>query len=699
MHPKYPNVFKPIRLGPVEIPNRFYFAPHGVSMALPRSNEPSNDFPSYSAARVRGGCGLVIQSLNVHGKSPVSCSPYPEENVPSFTALADAVHREGGKVFGQLWYFWGTAGEWWPLAPPRPSLTPSSVQLSGSYFSTRGMRREELRSFVDAYRRSTTHLRRAGYDGVELHLSHGTLLEQANSPYFNRRDDEYGGSFENRLRLARECLTAAREAAAGELAVGIRFNCDEMLAGGYDQAGARDILSEICSWGLVDFVDLDVAVEPIQYALGMPSVFVDRHPYKPYVEAVRGAAGDVPVLSVLGRLASVAEAEETIASGLCDMVGAARALIAEPNLVRNARDGHEELSRTCITCNYCMEMGQTGSLGCSINPATFRERLWGDETFDQPTATPSKVVVVGGGPGGLEAARVAALKFHEVVLFESRDQLGGGLRVWATLPGREWFQKGVDWWTDELERLGVDVRLGTEVDAEAILAERPDAVIVATGSLYSRTGRSGVLNAEIDGHDRDFVLRPEDILLGGARPTGKVVLIDGEGIHTGVGIAELLAAEGADVELVTAGFAPVAPNLFGTTEAGFIVNRLKAAGVAVSSQSWVRAIGEHAVTLYDVFSSEERTIADVAAVVLATSREPQDQLADALAGKVNQLFTVGDALAARPMGSASYEGQMFARFIGEAGAPTTFDEAYWPEPDRELLPEPASVLLASPVVR
>ncbi|MBO0727771.1 MAG: FAD-dependent oxidoreductase, partial [Acidimicrobiaceae bacterium] len=577
-----------------------------------------------------------------------------------------------------------------------PSLTPSNVQYqyAGLYMSTHDMSVDEIRAMVQAHYQSAAHLREAGYDGVMLLASHAGILETFVSPYFNNRTDGYGGSLENRLRFALECCNAAREGAGDGMAVGMRFNCDELISGGYDTTEAREIVEAICSSGLIDFVDFDVALEPQELELGMPPVFIEPHVYKPYVEAVRCAAKGVAVLSVLGRTTSVAEAEAAIASGVCDMVGAARALIAEPELVKNAYEGNEERSRTCIACNWCLEGLSRGSAGCAINPASYRERMWGVDTFT-PASRRSRVIVVGGGPGGMEAARVSALRGHDVTLVEARDNLGGALALWANLPGRDWFWKGIEWWKRELDRLSVTVHLGTEATAESVLAEKPDAVIVATGALYSRGGRSGFLSRDIPGHERDFVYRPEDILLKGVRPLGKVLLLDGEGLHTSVGIAEVLASAGADVEYMTPGFSPVSHSLVFNAEWELVLQRLRAVGVTFTPATYVKSIREHEVLVYDVFNKEERAVFGVDAVVLSTGRVPQNAIAKALEGRIDQLYSIGDALSARPLAAAAYEGQQFARYIGDSHAPKTVAEAYFRSNPPETWSKPAEVLLGS----
>jgi 2,4-dienoyl-CoA reductase-like NADH-dependent reductase (Old Yellow Enzyme family) len=691
VHPKYPHVFSPIKVGPVELRNRFYASPQ--SMPLNIGGKPSDDFIHYNVARAKGGCGLVFLSMAAHtrGRTIQPCI-YPQEHVASFRALADAVHEAGARIFAEPYFHWATAAPWQPLSPPGPALGPSVAQYSYNErrYTTREMTRREIRETVDALSRTTRHLREAGFDGIMLHAAHGALLEQFLSPYFNRRTDEYGGSLENRMRFLVETLEGVRAATGGGMAVGMRLNCDELLSGGYEKADAYQILKRIADSGLIDFADLDVAVEPDQFHLGMPSVFVQPHVYRPYVEAVRGAAGKIPVFSVLGRLTSIADAEAALASGVCDMVGAARALMAEPELVRNARDGNEDRSRTCIACNVCMATMHEGAQTCAINPSTWRERLWGADSFT-PAPRASRVIVVGGGPAGLEAARVAKLRGHDVTLFEARARLGGALALWAMLPGREFYRKAVDWWERELTRLGVKVRLETAAAAAAVLAEKPDAVIVATGARYSAGGRSNHRDRDIPGHDRDFVYRPEEILLGKARPKGKVVLLDGEGMHTGIGIAEMLAAAGCDVECISPHIAPMSPRLFGTQEGPFLMKRLRSAGVKLTTSNYVKSIGDHEVIAYDVYSGQERVIENVDAVVLATGRAQVGGLERELDGKVPQLFTVGDALAARMWATASYEGHKFARYIGEPDAPTSFTDVYFAPDDPAYLPIPADM--------
>ncbi len=678
VHPTYPRIFSPISLGPVEVPNRFYLAPHALPLAI--GTAPSDDYVRYNVERVRGGCGLVVSSLTVHERALAhqQPSPFPEANVGAFRATADAVHEAGAKIVGQLWYWWGVQAHWQPQSPPAPPLAPSALpyEYGGVSRSTHEMDADEIDAMVDAFRVSAAHLREADYDGVMLHMSHGALLQQFASPYFNRRTDQYGGSLDNRLRLPFRVMEAARASLGDDRALGIRLNCDEMLPNGLDKDATREVLARLCSSGLLDFVDLDIAVEPMQLYLGMPSVFIEPQVYRPYVEAVRDATLGLPVLSVLGRLTSVAEGEAALEAGACDMVGAARALIAEPELVKNAYEGNEDRSRTCIACNWCVGAPSHGAAGCAINPASYRERFWGAGTFTSASRQ-AKVIIVGGGPGGLEAARVSALRGHDVTLLEARAELGGGLALWASLPGREWYQKGIDWWQRELGRLDVRVLRNHEATAAAVLAESPDAVIVATGSRYDVHGRSGFRDAVIPGYDQAFVYRPEEILLHGARPTGHIALLDGEGHQASAGLAEMLALAGNQVEYISPGFVPLSINHMARHDFEPMIERMKRAGVQFLPTTYVRAIGQHRLTVYDVFTDEERTVDSVDAVVLVTSRLPVDGLSRELKSHVAQLYTIGDALAARSFGTAAYEGQKFARMIGEPAAPPTVGATFF----------------------
>ena len=692
MHPTYPHVFSEFALGPVKLKNRFYASPHGMPMSL--NGKPTDDYLYYNVARAEGGLGLLMVSLTIPERS-TGAQPRPNsrEFIPAFRAVTDAVHEAGAKIFAEPFYQWCATSRWQPFSPAVPILAPSVSQFSflDRRSATRAMSGREIAELLKALKEAIGNLREAGFDGIMLHASHGAIIEQFLSPYYNRRTDRYGGTFENRMQLLIESLDIAREAAGPDMAIGMRLNCDERLKGGYGTADAQRILQTVSQQGLIDFVDLDIAVEPDQFHLGMPPVFVESQPYRGFVEAVRSAAGSVPVLSVLGRLTSVADAEAALASGVCDMVGAARAFIAEPDLVRNAFEGREDLSRRCIACNECMAaMLDGGAQGCAINPASYRERLWGAALL-RPATERAKVVVVGGGPAGLEAARVGAARGHDVVLIEARDRLGGAFALWADLPGRSAYHGAIEWWEREVRRLGVEVRLNTSATAAAILAEQPDAVILATGARYSVEGRSSFLDQPIAGYDGPLVYTPEQVLMPDWRVDGRVLVLDGEGLNTGVGIAERLAQRGATVDFLTPGFSPFSPRLVDSQDAPFVIKRLYAAGVKLVPSTYLESIGEGFAVVYDVHSGEKRRIDDVAAIVLVTGRLPLNGLEPELDGRVAQLFVIGDALAPRFFSNASFEGHKFARLIGEGGAPRSIADAYFAPDDPDTMPYPADM--------
>jgi len=699
MSERYPHLFSPIRIGPVDVPNRFYVGSHSNPLAAPGkhgSAVPSEAMARYYGERAAAGVGLLIHSLPVLPRFGRQ-TPYYEESVDSFRAVAEHIHQYGAKLFGQLWYYWGSPGPWGPATPPAPSLGASAVQRFDDYSVLHELTRAEIPRLVEGYARGARHLRRAGYDGVEVHSAHGIVLEHFLSPYFNKRSDEYGGDLVGRMRLLAEVLAAIREEAGPGMAVGLRLNCEEMVPGGLTQDDAKAILARLCELGLIDFADLDVGIEPNQFFLVSATAFVPALLNESMVSNVRSAVTPgVAVLSVLGRLTDLGEAERVLAAGTADMVGAVRSVLAEPELLKNAREGREDRSRTCIACNYCLAYSHIGSaFGCAINPASGRETRWGLETL-KPGAQRVKLVVVGGGPAGLEAARVAARKGHQVTLFERRAEIGGQVGLWRQLPGRQLVGAQVDYYERQLKEHGVAVRTGVEATAEMVLAEKPDAVIVAAGARYATDGESGFLSQPIPGADRAYVLTPEKVIEGGVRPKGRVLILDEEGIHTAAGIAELLAEAGAEVEIVTRNMQPV-QNLFWTFEFVTVVAKLKSLGVKLSQGTYVQEIGEGTVTVFDIFTNVPEVRQGVDAVVLATMRRPESGLAKDLEGKVDQIFLVGDALAPRGLADAIFDGHRFARMVGEPGAPKSFADDYFePTPDEAFAGMRPAAAMASP---
>jgi hypothetical protein len=539
------------------------------------------------------------------------------------------------------------------------------------------MRKHDIAGVTEAHRLSALHLKEAGYDGVECHLAHGSILEYFLSPYHNRRTDEYGGSFDNRIRLVLETLEVMRVAAGPDMAIGVRMNADQMLVGGFDEEGAKSIVERLAASGCVDFVDLDISVEPEQRHLTTTSYLEKPQHNLERVGRVGPAVRPLPVLATPGRVTSIAVAEQILADGICDMVGITRGQIAEPELVNNARDGHEEDSRICIGANHCIHNNAASQgWGCAINAAAGREERWGTKKGNEAAPESMRVVVVGGGPAGLEAARVAAQRGHDVTVLERESSVGGALNLWGVIPGRESVLSYAPWALARLNELGATVRTGVEADVDEILGLKPDVVFVATGSRYVRTGETGAVPTPVEGWERANVLTPEAVLDGSVKLTGRVLVVDDEGFQTGVGVAEIAGAGGADVEFITR-FSVPAQNV--GLDLPYILPRLKAARVKISPLTVLKRIGEGSAVLEHGMTQEERVVDAVDSIVLVTVRKPVDGLAAQLEGKVPYVYLIGDALSARSLREATYEGHRFGRGVGELKMPRhTTDEMFFP---------------------
>jgi 2,4-dienoyl-CoA reductase-like NADH-dependent reductase (Old Yellow Enzyme family) len=684
MTDRYPNVFREIDIGPVRVKNRLYMPPHGIHLlSAPGphgSMVHSDDYVHYLAERAAGGVGLLNMSLTVFPRLRQPSPLYPE-SIPDFRAVADRVHEHGAKLMGQLHYAPSPTIPWEPLGAMVPVIGPSDSQVLEGFHTAYALSRADIRELVKAYGQCTANLREAGVDGVMIHVSHGTLLNKFVSPHYNQRDDEYGGDATGRLRMLVEVLTAVRENGGSGMAVGIRLNVDELLPDGLGQDGSRAMLRDLADLDLLDYADLDIAVEPDQVHMMSAPMFEQLHHIAPYAKSVGEAVrGRVVVMAAGGRVTTLAQAEELLADGALDLVGAVRELIAEPELVKNALEGHEERSRTCIATNFCLRgpsMGRPGMWGCVLNPASGRERRWGTRTF-APSQASRRVVVVGGGPAGMEAARVAAKLGHGVTLLERKDGLGGQLRLWAELPRRAVVREAIAWYARELADADVTIGLGQEATAESILAHAPDVVFLATGSRYDPQGHAGLSLAgfrPIDGWDRETVFTPEAILEGGRRPTGRVLILDDDRrAHTGVGIAELLASAGAEVEIVSRDHTPLGDALMGSFDHHYLLPTLRELGVKLTPSTYLRAIGDGHATVFDIHTgAEERR--EVDAVVLVSMRRSSSRVESELEGRVERVYTIGDALGARSLFEATYEGHRFARLIDDDAAPRTTGEA------------------------
>jgi NADPH-dependent 2,4-dienoyl-CoA reductase/sulfur reductase-like enzyme len=517
---------------------------------------------------------------------------------------------------------------------------------------------DEIGEVVDHYARSARHAAQGGFDGVEIHGAHGYLIHEFLSPKSNTRTDEYGGSLDNRMRFGVEVLEAVRAVVGGAVAVGLRLVGDEEERGGagLTPEDCAEIAARFVRTGLVDFVNLSV---------GTSGVGMVRPMYAPHLLGVRAtsivkkAVPDVPVFAV-HRILTPDEAEGILERGEADAVTVVRALIADPEWANKARTGRAAQIRACTGCNQgCYgNLTQGYPVTCVTNPAVGRETVLGSGTL-VPASRPKRVVVVGGGPAGLEAAWVAAARGHDVVLLERSRELGGKIRLAAMLPQRAELAAFATWRADECARRGVDIRLGVDADAAAVLALAPDAVIVATGGRATVDTPSKSHQMPIAGSDQPWVVDHERALVEADAIGPRVVVVDAIGHIEAIGVGHHLAERGRDVTVVTPLHSPL---LLDAETMQKALPRAVRAGVRWRPNTAVVAIGDHEVTIADVMSYALETL-PVDNVVIRTHGVPDDALYHELKGSVADVRRVGDAVVPRLADRAIYDGHLAGRAV------------------------------------
>lgn len=549
-------VLEPIKIGSVQLPNRIARTAHATGFGLPLATM-NDDLIEYHVERAKGGVGLtIIESLNVHASSPGTLSIDAPGLVDGYRKLVEKVRPYGMKLFQQL----NHTGNVYPPVDGSPPW--SSTDAAGPVVGVRAtaMTTAQIQLIIAAFISAAREAERGGLDGVEVHSAHGYLLNSFLSALPNRRTDEYGGSFENRTRLLTQILQGIRAATNSDFAVGVRLG-SELLPGGMGPDEVIEVAKKLTELKLVDYINLSVGTEWALHRVvaGMHEPAGYELPYdRPVKRAV-----SVPVL-VTGRFRTLAEADEVLRSGGADIVAMTRAHIADPAIVRKTLENREGEIRPCLGCNHGCIAGITTvyRVGCTVNPSVGSElRL--SEDLIRKANQPARVLVIGGGPAGMEAARVAALSGHEVVLAEADSRLGGCVNIAKRAPRRMGLGDITDWLEREIFRLGVDVRLGTYVEGSDVAAIAPDVVIVATGSLPDLDGGQYLVPGEVaKGMNLSHVISSHDLLLDQThRKWGASALVfDDSGHYEALAAAEFLVERGVAVTFVT-GQISIAPKL------------------------------------------------------------------------------------------------------------------------------------------
>lgn len=652
MSQNFTALFQPLQLRHKTLRNRIVFGAHTANMS--NGGLPGERHRGYYEERARGGAAMiVVEPVPVHRTAVLTRGNFlhsTDEIIPHFRKITDAVHDHGAVICQQLYHV-GQHSDFDNSFEPgwSPSGLPSFHDSDGSHAMTEAEIEEVIEGFVQSARRA----REAGFDGIELFAAYNAIIDQFWLPFNNRRDDKWGGSFENRMRFSRTIMERIRKVAGEDFIIGLAVSMDPSSA----VSQTTEQLQEIAAWHderqLMDYVTCGTGsyFNPVGI---IPNVFYADKLGAPHAEALKQVLKHAKV-QCESHIRTPENANSVVSSHQADMVSIVRGQIADPHFSNKAREGRAEDVRPCLSCNQ-MCWGRRSRdywISCLINPSAGREFKWGGDRF-MPAEKPMHVLVIGGGVAGLEAARVAAERGHKVTLAEASDRLGGQFRLAGLTPRRHQIIDYLDWFERQLSKLQVKVLLNTPLDANETKAIGADVVIVATGSVPDSKAfqRAMPEHDALPGITLGHVVSAEDVMARIARPGNRVILLDETANWKGGGTALTLAEAGHEITVVTA--APAVMAEMTRTNADLQLRaRLRELGARMLTETVLREWHGNGATIESFGGTPEFIAADT--LVVAATNVSERSLGDELAASM-----IGDAVAARNAAMAIYEGRMLA---------------------------------------
>ena len=652
MHHQFPILFSPIDIGSQHLKNRICCSAHADSLA--EDGMPTDRTVRYYELKARGGIGFMMcfGSASVHETSPArdwnGVELFDDRVIPYLEVFSQTMHKYDVPCVAQITHRGrrGRSVDTWERM-----YAPSAVREPNHRETPHEIDEATMSTFIKAFADTAERLKRGGFDGCEVMASHCHLIDQFWTSNANARQDEYGGRLENRMRFGIRAIEAVRERVGRDFIVGIRMTGDDFTDAGLDNNRCQEIAGRLSELGLLDYFNIigSSAETYVGEAAAVPSMAFPLGLYAPLSASIRQVV-NVPVIAT-GRINDPAVAERLLADGQADLCIMNRALIADPDFPNKAQEGRHDDIRQCMGYNEgCIDRIYTGlGVTCVQNAIIGREREWAE----LPRATASKqIVVVGGGPAGLEAARVARLRGHEVVLFEKNEELGGQTLIARNAPTRQDFDGACRYAALQCQKLGVDLLLGQAADAETIVAESPNIVIIATGAR--------AFKPEISGID-DYGYSAWEVLDGSEVPGDRVLVIDEEYGHQGPSAAEYLLDQGKQVEIITT--EATVGSLLGATTLPPVLQRLYSKGARIHGHRRVCEIVSGSAMTENVWSGHSEEFGPFDAVVYAYGGEAVCGLEKELAGQVQQIELIGDCFAPRSLQHAILEGHKIAREI------------------------------------